>query len=118
MRFVPAKSAEQLDLQALHRIRSRMISCRTQLGNQIRGLLAEHGVAVPTQLAQLRRAIPPLLDDGEQRLSPLGKRLVCALQEELAALEERIGAIDAEVGVSFMGTSAVKGSRPSRGLGR
>ena len=38
MRFVPSKSIEQQDLQALHRIRSRMIGSRTQLGNQIRGL--------------------------------------------------------------------------------
>jgi transposase len=43
MRFVPKKSIEQQDLQALHRIRSRMIGSRTQLGNQIRGLLAEYG---------------------------------------------------------------------------
>lgn len=43
MRFVPNKSIEQQDLQALHRIRSRMIGSRTQLGNQIRGLLAEYG---------------------------------------------------------------------------
>lgn len=41
MRFVPSKSIEQQDLQALHRVRSRLIGCRTQLGNQIRGLLAE-----------------------------------------------------------------------------
>jgi len=32
MRFVPKKSIEQQDLQALHRIRSRMIGSRTQLG--------------------------------------------------------------------------------------
>jgi serine protease inhibitor ecotin len=43
MRFVPPKAIEQQDLQALHRIRSRLIGNRTQLGNQIRGLLAEYG---------------------------------------------------------------------------
>jgi len=47
MRFVAAKSIEQQDLQALHRIRSRLIGCRTQLGNQIRGLLAEYGIVLP-----------------------------------------------------------------------
>ena len=46
MRFVPAKTVEQQDLQALHRIRSRLIGCRTQIGNQIRGLLAEYGDCV------------------------------------------------------------------------
>jgi transposase len=47
MRFVPQKSVEQQDLQALHRIRSRLIGSRTQLGNQIRGLLAEYGIILP-----------------------------------------------------------------------
>jgi hypothetical protein len=44
MRFVPAKKIEQQDLQCLHRVRSRLIGCRTQLVNQIRGLLAEYGL--------------------------------------------------------------------------
>src|SRR5271169_616545 len=46
MRFVPIKSAEQLAVQALHRIRSRLVSDRTQLTNQIRGLLGEHGIVI------------------------------------------------------------------------
>lgn len=41
---VPPKSPEQLEIQAVHRIRQRLISDRTQLVNQMRGLLAEHGV--------------------------------------------------------------------------
>jgi transposase len=53
MRFVPAKSTEQQDLQALHRIRSRLIGSRTRLSNQIRGLLAEYGIVLPRQLNQL-----------------------------------------------------------------
>jgi transposase len=34
MRFVPANLVEQQDLQALHRVRNRMIACRTQLSNR------------------------------------------------------------------------------------
>ena len=37
MRFVPLKSPEQLDLQALHRVRSRLVTQRTAVINQIRG---------------------------------------------------------------------------------
>jgi transposase len=37
MRFVPEKSIAQQDLQALHRIRGRLIGCRTQLGNRSGG---------------------------------------------------------------------------------
>ena len=44
-RFVPPKSNEQLDLQALHRVRSRLVSQRTAVINQIRGFLL-HGIIV------------------------------------------------------------------------
>jgi transposase len=47
MRFVPVKSVEQQDIQSLHRVRSRLISSRTQLANQIRGLLTEYGIVLP-----------------------------------------------------------------------
>jgi len=46
MRFVPTKSAEHLDLQALHRVRSRLVRQRTAVINQIRALLLERGIAV------------------------------------------------------------------------
>jgi transposase len=39
MRFVSVKSAEQLAVQAVHRIRSRLLADRDRLVNQIRGLL-------------------------------------------------------------------------------
>ena len=45
-RFVPAKTDEQLDLQALHRVRSRLVSERTAVINQIRGFLLERGIIV------------------------------------------------------------------------
>ena len=52
MRFVPQKSIAQQDLQALHRIRSRLIGSRTQLGNQIRVLLAEYGIILALHLVR------------------------------------------------------------------
>ena len=54
-------------MQALHRIRSRLIGCRTQASNQIRGLLAEYGIVLPPNLANVRQALPLLMDDAEQR---------------------------------------------------
>jgi transposase len=41
MRFVPIKQVEQQDLQALHRVRERLMKARTALVNEIRGLLHE-----------------------------------------------------------------------------
>src|SRR6185369_3432734 len=44
MRFVPIKTSAQLDIQALHRARSRLVARRTALINQIRSFLFEHGI--------------------------------------------------------------------------
>ncbi|NNJ83573.1 MAG: IS110 family transposase, partial [Gammaproteobacteria bacterium] len=65
MRFVPAKSIEQQDVQALHRIRSRLMANRTAQSNQIRGLLLEYGIIIPKGMSQLRKRIPEILEDDE-----------------------------------------------------
>src|SRR4029077_7239459 len=57
MRFVPVKSAEQLAVQAVHRIRSRLVADRVRLVNQVRGLLGEHGIL---HLLRCRRHHMPL----------------------------------------------------------
>ena len=65
MRFVPTKSVEQLDLQAMHRVRSRLVRHRTSVINQIRTLLLERGIAV--RQGARRRA--PLRSRARRRLS-------------------------------------------------
>ena len=54
MKFVATKTAEQLDLQALHRVRERLVSQRTGIINQIRAFLLERGIAVRQGLRFLR----------------------------------------------------------------
>ena len=63
MIFVPQKSVEQQDLQCLHRVRSRLVGCRTQLINQIRGLPAEYGIVLPQHPGQVRLGLPTVLED-------------------------------------------------------
>jgi transposase len=58
-RCVPVKSADQLDLQALHRVRSRLIGNRTAVINLLRGFLLEHGIPVRQGLRFLRQHWPP-----------------------------------------------------------
>ena len=94
MRFVSAKTVEQQDLQVMHRIRSRLIGCRTQLSNQIRGLLAEYGIVLPQHLSQLRKAMPQLTDEREERLSGVAKALLSDLYDELRLLSDRIDRMD------------------------
>ena len=57
-RFVPAKTNEQLELQALHRVRSRLVSERTAVINQIRGFLLERGIIVRQGCASFARHYP------------------------------------------------------------
>jgi transposase len=60
-RCVPVKTEDQLDLQALHRVRSRLISGRTAVINQIRSFLLECGIPVRQGLRFLRQQLPDIL---------------------------------------------------------
>ena len=71
MHFVAVKTAQQQDIQAIHRIRQRLITQRTAKANQTRGLLAEYGIIVPQGINRLRKQLPFILEDAENGLSPL-----------------------------------------------
>jgi transposase len=58
MKFVATKTVEQLDLQALHRVRERLVSQRTGIINQIRAFLLERGIAVRQERLSLRMTLP------------------------------------------------------------
>ena len=88
MRFVEAKTIVQQDLQSLHRVRQVTVRHCTLLANHIRGLLHEYGVTVGRSLAALQRALPTLLEPGEQRLTAMLKELI-ALQWQMLKLNQR-----------------------------
>ena len=79
MRFVPAKSIEQQDIQSLHRVRSRMVNSRTKLANKIRGLLSEYGIVLPLGFRQLHRGIHLALEDASNELTAFSHRLFASL---------------------------------------
>ena len=62
MRFVAIKSAAQQDVQAVHWVRQQLVKARTGLANQVRGLLAEHGIVLGRGFAHLRRGLPVILE--------------------------------------------------------
>jgi transposase len=65
----PSKTVEQLDLQALHRMRERLVWQRTSVINQIRAFLLERGIAVRQGLRALRTEMPIILGMTD-KLSP------------------------------------------------
>ena len=70
-RCVPVKTEDQLDLQALHRVRSRLVGQRTAVINQIRSFLLERGIAVRQGLRFLRQQLPEILAKRIDVLSPV-----------------------------------------------
>src|SRR5215210_4464482 len=99
MRPVPLKSAEQLDLQALHRVRSRLVGQRTAVINQIRGFLLECGIAVRQGPAGLREALPTLLAQRTDVLSPRMRHLIEDLAGDWRGLDDRIDALTRDITV-------------------
>lgn len=97
MRWVPIKSTEQQDIQALHRLRARSIASRTALCNQLRGLLAEYGRVLPQGVSVLREKLPVILDDPESRLSQMLRRMLLQGLTQLRELDAHIAVYNAEV---------------------
>ena len=90
MRFVPTKSIEQQDIQALHRVRTRRVAERTALGNQIRGLLLEYGIAIGLSLITLREKVPEIIVRDDNELTPPARAMFREPYEELVELEGKI----------------------------
>ena len=97
LREVAVKSEAQQDIQAIHRMRSRCLRERTALCNQIRGLLGEYGVLLPKGVNGVRRGIPRVLEDGENGLSDLFRRLLNQRYQQLVELDSHIDFYTEEV---------------------
>jgi len=96
-RCVPVKTADQLDLQALHRVRSRLIGNRTAVINQLRGFLLEHGIPVRQGLRFLRQQLPQILATRTNVLSPRMVRIIGELMADWEYLDERIERVTGEI---------------------
>ena len=90
MRFVTTKSTDQAELQSMHRIRDRLVSCRTQLINQCRAFCLEFGVPIRHGVGGFKATIPLVLADENNDLTPCMRDLLTAQMLELTALEERL----------------------------
>jgi transposase len=97
MKFVATKTAEQLDLQALHRVRERLVSQRTGIINQIRAFLLERGIAVRQGRLFLRAELPRILAAPSDVLSPRMTRIIEELAADWRRLDERIGQLSSEI---------------------
>ncbi len=118
MRFVPLKAEAQLDVQALHRARERLVAERTALINQMRALLLERGIVLP----QRRRSVSewvdaPLVEGEDDPLSARIRLLVTDMRAEWAELDRRIGVFDDEFATSARTDEAARRLATVPGIG-
>lgn len=97
LRVVREKTQDQLDLQALHRVRSRLVSRRTATINQIRAFLIEQGITVRTGARALRNSLLGILENRQDEISPRMRGLIAGLYEDWISLDERIEALGGEI---------------------
>jgi transposase len=97
MRFVPIKTDDQLDLQALHRVRDRLIARRTSVINQLRAFLLERGLVFARSPAKLRERMPEILENADEDLTPRMRNLLAMLWNEWKDLELQIEEMNDEV---------------------
>src|SRR5215203_710713 len=97
MRFVEIKSEEQLDLQTLHRSRSRLVSERTALINQLRAILLERGIVIAQGRRKLEQRLAEMLADGEVLcISARMRILIEDMQAQWRELDRRIAVFNDE----------------------
>jgi transposase len=97
MKFVATKTADQLDLQAMHRVRERLVSQRTGIVNQIRAFLLERGIAVRQGLRFLRTELPNILSRPPDIRSPRMVRVLEGLAGDWHRLDKRIEDLSNEI---------------------
>ena len=93
---VTIKSETQLDIQALHRVRERLIKERTAIGNELRGILAERGYVMRKGAKALRERVMEL-SSSPDRLSDLCRTLMLDLFEQWCERDRAIERYDKQL---------------------
>ncbi|UWQ80251.1 IS110 family transposase [Leisingera sp. S132] len=97
LRTVTEKSQDQLDLQAMHRVRSRLVARRTVTISQIRAFLIEQGITVRAGQHRLQSSFEAILENRRDEISPRMRSILMGLYGDWLWVDERINAIPSEV---------------------
>lgn len=97
MRFVGIKQADQVDLQMLHRVRSRLVSSRTSLICQMRAYCLEHGIAMRQGAGVFKIDICRVIDELDNDLTPMARSILRDLYNDFRRLEARIRQVSDEI---------------------
>ncbi len=118
MRFVPAKNSEQQAVLSLHRARQGFVKARTAQANQIRGLLAEYGIVIPQGIGYIAKRLPEILEDGENDLPGVFRRLLQRLGDHLKELDRQVGELEVQIQLWHRECAASRVLAQIPGIGR
>lgn len=118
MRFCLVKTTIQQDMQSIHRIRSLLIQQRTAMSNQIRGLLAEYGIAIPKGINYIKKHLAEILGDNPKNMSFLILEGLSVLYENFNQLQEKISRCDGEIEKIFKTNETCKKLSTIPGVGK
>ena len=93
----PLKSLEQQGLQAIQRSRDMLIRDRTAMSNHIRGLLLEFGIAIPKGFCHLHRAVPDILEDGENGVPDMFRPTLNLMHDRLVQIKRDIDQLTQQI---------------------
>ena len=97
MRFVEIKAEAQVDVQALHRVRDRIVANRTQLICQMRAFCLEYGIAIRQGAGVFKTDIARIMTDENNDLTPTMRALLQELWDEFVTVDARLTAITRRV---------------------
>jgi transposase len=118
IRFVAPRSLVQTDCLISHRLRQRRVRARTQLSNQLRGILNEYGIVVRAGRGALLTALPRLLEDATNALTPLARESLLDMWEEWQMLDARIRQVEARLEQYVAPQPVVQRLRQVHGIGK
>ena len=97
IRAVPVKTVEQQTIQAVHRVRTQWQTARVARINSIRGLLLEHGHAIPVGARTVLRHVTAILEDADAILPDVLRHTLALVVEEVHELEAKIAGLDRQL---------------------
>lgn len=97
MPFVPINTEAQQDIQMLHRVRERLVTHRTALMLQIRGLLGEYGAVFAPGVRPLRQGLVEVLGGEHLSLSASALETFSDLYRQWQQLDEQVLGYDRRI---------------------
>ena len=113
----PMKTVEQQGLQSIQRARELLIQECVALSNHLRGILLEFGVTIPQGFASLLRALPEVLEDGDNELPDFYRPTLHRLYGRMLDLREDIEAMTKEAEMLVKEHAVCNGLTALEGIG-